>query len=300
MSRTYEFVTVDVFTDTVFGGNPLAVFPDAQGLSGEEMQQIAREFNISETTFVLPPKNAAHSAQVRIFNPTSEMPFAGHPNVGTGFVLAAMNRDRDGVLLFEEIAGLVEVRVQRDASGALAGTTIAAPQPLTIGHEIPVAAVAECAGIEVSDVITKAHSPIVATVGNPYYIAEVTLAALARANPDFAAFRKHVMRLPQPVGGIGTRLSIYLYARDGKRIRTRMFAPLAGIVEDPATGSAATPLGALLLQLSGESQASYEILQGVEMGRPSQLYVTAHKAEDGIRATVGGGCVTVMRGTIAL
>ena len=88
MSRKYSFVTLDVFTDTRFGGNPLAVFPDAQGLSGDEMQKIAREFNISETTFVLPPKDEANTAQVRIFNPTAEMPFAGHPNVGTGFALA--------------------------------------------------------------------------------------------------------------------------------------------------------------------------------------------------------------------
>jgi trans-2,3-dihydro-3-hydroxyanthranilate isomerase len=300
MSRTYSFVTLDVFTDTRFGGNPLAVFADAQGLSGDEMQKIAREFNISETTFVLPPKDKANTAQVRIFNPTAEMPFAGHPNVGTGFVLAAMNRDRDGVLLFEEIAGLVEVRVDRDASGALAGATIAAPQPLSIAHEMPVQSVADCAGIEVSDVVTRSHGPCLASVGNPFYIAEVTGAALTRANPDFAAFRKHVMRLPSAVGSSATRLSLYLYAKNGARIRARMFAPLAGIVEDPATGSAATPLGALLLSLSGESQASYDIVQGVEMGRPSQLYVTARKAEDGIRATVGGGCVTVMRGEIVL
>ena len=300
MSRKYEFVTLDVFTDTRFGGNPLAVFPHAQGLSSDEMQKIAREFNISETTFVLPPKDKSHTAQVRIFNPTAEMPFAGHPNVGTGFVLAAMNRDRGGVLLFEEIAGLVEVRVNRDASGALAGTTIAAPQPLTLGHEIPVAAVAECAGLEPSDVVTTAHRPILATVGNPYYIAEVTGAALSRANPEWAAFRKHVVRLPAAVGSSATRLSLYLYAKDGAHIRARMFAPLAGIVEDPATGSAATPLGALLLSLSGESQANYEIVQGVEMGRPSQLHVTARKADDGIRATVGGACVMVMRGDLAL
>jgi trans-2,3-dihydro-3-hydroxyanthranilate isomerase len=300
----YRFFTCDVFTDTRFGGNPLAVFPDAQGLSGDEMQKIAREFNISETTFVLPPKDEANTAQVRIFNPTAEMPFAGHPNVGTGFALAALNRDHDGVLLFEEIAGLVEVRVNRDASGALAGTTIAAPQPLSLAHEMPVAAVAECAGLEPSDVITTAHRPVLASVGNPFYIAEVTGAALSRANPEWAAFRKHIVRLPASVGSSATRLSLYLYAKDsakdGARIRTRMFAPLAGIVKDPATGSAATPLGALLLSLSGETQANYDIVQGVEMGRPSRLYVTARKGEDGIRATVGGGCVTVMRGEIAL
>ena len=111
--QAYPFVTVDVFTDRRFGGNPLAVFPDARGLSDGDMQALAAEFNLSETTFVLPPEDPANTARVRIFNRTAEMSFAGHPNVGTGFVLAQQGRDRDGALLFEEIAGLVEVRVDR-------------------------------------------------------------------------------------------------------------------------------------------------------------------------------------------
>src|SRR5712671_6363736 len=131
--RTYSFVTVDVFTDRRFGGNPLAVFPDAGGLSDGEMQSLAAEFNLSETTFVVPPENPANTARVRIFNRTSEMPFAGHPNVGTGWVLAGLGRDRDGVLRFEEIAGLVEVRIERGAGGALAGAVIDAPRPLVLG-----------------------------------------------------------------------------------------------------------------------------------------------------------------------
>src|SRR6266852_1437983 len=121
MMRTYSFVTVDVFTDRRFGGNPLAVFPDARGLSDADMQSLAAEFNLSETTFVLPPEDPAHTARVRIFNRTSEMPFAGHPNVGTGYVLAREGRDKDGVLRFEELAGLVEIKVDRDPAGALTG-----------------------------------------------------------------------------------------------------------------------------------------------------------------------------------
>src|SRR5258707_6354436 len=117
--RTYSFVTVDVFTDRRFGGNPLAVFPDARGLSDADMQSLAAEMNLSETTFVLPPADPANTARVRIFNRTAEMPFAGHPNVGTGFVLAGLGRDAGGTLRFEEIAGLVEVRAARDAKGAL-------------------------------------------------------------------------------------------------------------------------------------------------------------------------------------
>ena len=111
--RRYAFVTVDVFTDRRFGGNPLAVFPDARGLADAEMQALAAEFNLSETTFVLPPDDPAHTARVRIFNRSYEMAFAGHPNIGTGYVLAALRAtERDGPLLFEELAGLVEVRIE--------------------------------------------------------------------------------------------------------------------------------------------------------------------------------------------
>src|SRR5260370_10088317 len=115
--RSYGFVTVDVFTDRRFGGNPLAVFPDASGLSDGEMQSLAAEFNLSETTFVVPPENPANTARVRIFNRTSEMPFAGHPNVGTGWVVAGLGRDRDGVLRFEDIAGPREGTVEPNARG---------------------------------------------------------------------------------------------------------------------------------------------------------------------------------------
>ena len=138
---TFSFVTVDVFTDRRFGGNPLAVFPDATGLSDQQMQSLAAEFNLSETTFVLPPADAANTARVRIFNRTAEMPFAGHPNVGTGWVLAGLGRALDGELRFEEIAGLVEVRA---ADGSI---TIDAPQPLSLGHEMPVDLVAGCIGV---------------------------------------------------------------------------------------------------------------------------------------------------------
>src|SRR5687768_5554727 len=156
--RTFSFVTVDVFTDRRFGGNPLAVFPDAQGLSDNEMQSLAAEFNLSETTFVLPPTDPAHTARVRIFNRTAEMPFAGHPNVGTGWVLAGRGRARDGVLRFEEIAGLVEVRVEDG------GVTIAAPQPLSLGAEMPADLLAGCVGIAPAEVVTAAHRPVMASV----------------------------------------------------------------------------------------------------------------------------------------
>jgi len=301
--RTYAFVTVDVFTDRRFGGNPLAIFPDASGLSDGEMQSLATEFNLSETTFVVPPENPANTARVRIFNRTSEMPFAGHPNVGTGWVLAGLGRDRDGLLRFEEIAGLVEVSVERNGSGGqLRAVTIAAPQPLSLGAEMPVDLLAGCAGLDVSDVVVAAHRPVVASVGNSFIIAEVKAAALSRAIPDIARFRSAVEAFP----ALGPRrLPLYLYAQDGQnadaiRLRARMFSPLSGTVEDAATGSAATPLVALLLSLTKDSEQRYDITQGVEMGRPSLLLCSARRAADGVRASVGGGCVPVLKGEVSL
>ena len=289
---THRFVTVDVFTDRRFGGNPLAVFPDARGLSDEAMLALAGEFNLSETTFVLPPADPANTARVRIFTPKGEIPFAGHPNVGTGWVLAREGRDRDGVLRFEETAGLVEVRVERDASGAPTGATIAAPQPLSLGPEMPVETVAALAGLDPRDVATARRRPVLASVGNPFFIAEVSAGALGRAAPDIAAFRRASAERPEAKG----RVALHLHVRDGGRIRTRMFAPLHGVLEDPATGSANVALAALLLSLADDAEERYEIVQGVEMGRPSLLRAAARRGPDGIRATVGGGCVPVLAG----
>jgi len=288
---TFSFVTVDVFTDRRFGGNPLAVFPDARGMGDADMQSLAAEFNLSETTFVLPPADPANTARVRIFNRKSEMPFAGHPNVGTGWVLAQQGRARGGTLRFEEIAGLVEVQVTPDA------VTIAAPQPLSLGAEMPVELVAGCVGLSAGEVLTTAHRPVSASVGNSFVIAEVTGDALTRAAPDIARFRE-AARTFTAMGP--NRLPLYLYAHDGARIRARMFSPLSGTIEDPATGSAATPLAALLLSLTPDAERRYQIVQGVEMGRPSRLSCAAHRAADGIRASVGGNCVPVLAGEITL
>jgi trans-2,3-dihydro-3-hydroxyanthranilate isomerase len=294
--RTYPFVTVDVFTDRRFGGNPLAVFPDARGLSDAEMQSLASELNLSETTFVFPPDDPAHTAKVRIFNRTHEMPFAGHPNVGTGYVLAGQRRDRDGILLFEELAGLVEVRVDRDLEGRLTGAVIAAPQPLSLGLELSSEEVASCAGLQASDFIAQTHPPIVASVGVSFVLAEVTGDALKRAAPQTACFRDVSDRRP----ALNGRLSLLLYAQDGDNLRARMFAPLAGTYEDPATGSANAALIALLLSTTERESLSKTVVQGVEMRRPSVLHVSARRTRDGIRSTVRGGCVPVFQGEALL
>jgi trans-2,3-dihydro-3-hydroxyanthranilate isomerase len=292
--RKYRFVTVDVFTSTRFGGNPLAVFPDAQGMSDAEMQALAAEFNLSETTFVLPPADPANTAQVRIFTPKVEMPFAGHPNVGTGYVLAS---ERPGdTLRFEEIAGLVEISIARDAAGAVTQADIAAPQPLSLGAEFTPAQLAPCAAIEPGEVVTERHSPVIASVGNPFVLMQVTPAALTRAAPQEGEFQRVMAAMPD----VAKRLAIYLYARDGNAVRARMFGPGLGVKEDAATGSAAVALAAMLLKLDGGAAGAWDIVQGVEMGRPSLLRTTARRAADGIRSTVGGGCVNVLEGEATL
>ena len=296
---TYEFVTVDVFTETRFGGNPLAVLPDARGLTDQQMQAIAREFNLSETTFVLPPDNPMHHARVRIFTPATELPFAGHPNVGTGYVLATRDEAPPEHYTFEEAAGLVRVHVLRGADGAVSGARVAAPVPLALGAGVPVGVVAACAGLAEADIRTAAHAPIVASVGTEFVIAEVTdRSALSRASPDIGAFRAAAAAVP----GMQLRFALHLYAREGDHIRARMFAPLGGVLEDPATGSANAALAALLTHLDPGQDINrhFHIEQGVEMGRPSVILGGGRKTGGKVTATVAGGCVPVMRGTLTV
>jgi trans-2,3-dihydro-3-hydroxyanthranilate isomerase len=299
----YDFVTVDVFTDRRFGGNPLAVFPDAGGLTDVQMQAIAAEFNLSETAFVLPPEDPRNHARVRIFTPKAELPFAGHPNVGTGYVLARMAGDPPEHYTFEEIAGLVRVHILRDAAGVITGTRISAPHTLMLDIAVPIELTAACAGLSPDDIVTESHYPVVASVGTPFVIAEVTsLEVLARARPDVGAFRDGVERFP----ALAAHFSLLLYTRRGDdllHLRSRVFAPLLGVMEDPATGSANAALAALLTSHApGENvDLHYEIEQGIEMGRPSLIIASARKTGEGpVEATVAGSCVPVMRGTMEI
>jgi trans-2,3-dihydro-3-hydroxyanthranilate isomerase len=298
---SYEFVTVDVFTDRRFGGNPLAVIPDARGLTDEQMQAVALEFNYSETTFVLPPADPRHTAAVRIFTPALELPFAGHPNVGTGFVLAGRTATLPEHFTFEEKAGLVRVHILKDAAGTPSGARISAPQSLSIGIGVPTETVAECATLGVDDIATVTHDPLVASVGTKFVIAEVkSVATLTRAMMNFQAFQRAAHLLAELEG----QVHLLLYARvDGEatRLRTRVFAPFAGVMEDPATGSGNAALAALLTSFApGEDvDLAYDITQGEEIGRPSRLLATACKTAEGpVLATVSGACVKVMHGQI--
>jgi trans-2,3-dihydro-3-hydroxyanthranilate isomerase len=301
----YEYVRVNVFTAERFGGNPLAVLPDARGLTDEQMQAIAREFNLSETTFVLPPDNPQNHARVRIFTPAHEMPFAGHPNVGTGFVLSRAMDNPPEHLVFEEIAGLVRVHILRGPDKQITGTQISAPRSLSVGDAVSTETVAACASLAPEDILTTAHDPLKASVGTEFVIAEVaSLEALARAAPDLAAFRSAGIESGTALPGAQLRFALLLYVRrdgDATRLRARMFAPLGGVLEDPATGSACAALAALLTSMApGENvDLHYEIEQGVEMGRPSLLIASGRKTAEGpVEATVAGSCVPSGRGTL--
>ncbi len=298
-----DYVTVDVFTETRFCGNQLAVFTNAEGLGDLQMQAIAREWNLPEVTFVLPPSDPRNTARVRIFTPMQEMPFAGHPNVGTAFVLANRDQPEAAELRFEELAGLVVVDLLRGAGGGVRGAQVAAPRPLEIGPEADPGLVAACAGLRPDEILVGRHKPVRAGVGLEFVFAEVAgREALARATPDPSAFRE----LRRQQGMPESEPAIHFYTRDPADpswIRARMFAPLLGIVEDPATGSAGAALAALLLHFAppGQPALTIHIEQGVEMGRPSQLVAAAARnAEGRILATVAGHCVLVGRGSVEL
>ena len=293
-----QFVTVDVFTDRKFGGNPLAVFPDAQGLSTEQMQAIAAEFNYAETTFVLAPKEPAHTAEVRIFTPKAEMPFAGHPNVGTAFVLARLGRAKGERLVFEEKAGLVVMDLSYE-NGAIVAARLAAPQPFALGETIPAELVAQACGLNADQIETGTHRPIVASTGNRFVFAEVkSRAVLKAASCNADVFTKH-LPMERAVG-----IHLYVPAREhGVEIQSRMFAPLFGVPEDPATGSANVSLIGLLAHLDKRADLSLSktIGQGFDMGRPSILEAAAEKKAGKVTATtVGGRCVPMLNGEIEL
>ncbi|MDQ0136190.1 trans-2,3-dihydro-3-hydroxyanthranilate isomerase [Neorhizobium galegae] len=301
---TADFVTVDVFTTERFAGNPLAVVPDARSLTDQQMQRIAIEFGYAESTFVLPPENPENSARVRIFTPTMEIPFAGHPNVGTAYVLG-QRRELFGkpladTLRFEEIAGLVEIKLLREAPGVI-GATIRAPRPLETGVEIEPGLIAGCVSIDEKHIRTTTHKPVFASVGLAFAIAELDgLEALAAARPNITVFHEAAAKHTGPEGDF----PIFLYVRNPENpfaIRARMFAPLDNVMEDPATGSASAALSAFLVTRAPEMDAEVHVTieQGVEMGRRSIIDLdVVKKAGTVTDVTITGRCVPVMRGSI--
>jgi trans-2,3-dihydro-3-hydroxyanthranilate isomerase len=300
MQRRY--ITVDVFTDRAFGGNPLAVVLDAGGLSTAQMQAIATEFNYSETTFVLPPRDPAHDAHVRIFTVNSEIPFAGHPNVGTAFVLATQAKNPPARFLFEEIAGLVPVAILTEG-GSVVGAELTAPQPLKRLTQFSTEQAAACVSLSAADIRDDRHPPVIVSVGMAFLVAElVSRDALRRARPDAASFP----RVLSCDGAVG----VYIYTSDvppaeqPRDLQARMFFPAGGsLAEDPATGSATVATAALLADLASQAngELKLDIGQGVDMGRPSLLSTRVRKDNGRIvSAEVGGRCVQMMEGTFQL
>lgn len=292
----------DVFTNERFGGNPLAVIPNAADLSGEQMQKIAREFNFSESTFVLPAESG-HTRRVRIFTPSSEIPFAGHPNVGTAFVLATIGEiaggsDGEALATFEEDAGLVEVTIT-SVGGSVLNCELKAPQLPQVGQLVDPELAARAVGLRADDVVSTTHAPQVASVGLPFVMLEVTdVAALGRCQSDTSAMRE--------LASLGLPPDVHVYAQSPDSsvdLQARMFAPLDGVPEDPATGSANCALVGLLSHCHPQADAelSWTIAQGIEMGRPSQLMARTRKSAGQVTETrIGGASVMFANGELSV
>ena len=277
-----DYEVWDVFTDRPFGGNPLAVVFGAETLPEDRLQAIAREFNFSETTFVYPPDTADQAARVRIFTPTMEVPFAGHPTIGTALALAASGAGPDMVLGL----GIGPIPCRTGPDGAEFDTAA----PLERFGTPDAATIAATLGLAPAAIRTDRHPPVQAGVGLPFCLVELAdRAALSACAPDTAAFRAAAARYPCPLD-----FAVLAYVRDGTTVHARMFAPLDNIPEDPATGSAAAALTALLAETE-DGPLSLTIHQGEDMGRPSLIRA---RSDGRGRVTIGGQAVPVMRGTL--
>jgi trans-2,3-dihydro-3-hydroxyanthranilate isomerase len=301
----FKFHTLDVFTDRKFGGNPLAVVLDADGLTTEQMQVITREFNLSETTFVMKPADASHTAKVRIFFPGGEMPFAGHPTLGTAALLAEL-RNKPGcsfetTIRLELQAGLTPVRITRIAD-RVNGIFTAPVVPFHVRLKLPSASlVAQALGLVEEDIEFDGHR-IAAIQGGPRFL---FVPVKTRANLAMAGIREPywstiLVDLPE------IDLA-YVYTRGGEApdtaFRSRAFAPTGGIPEDPATGSATALLAAQLVvaEALGTGTHRFKLEQGYEMGRPSDLSLECDVNEGTLSAVrVGGFAVRMMSGQIEL
>ena len=304
-----RFVTADVFTNRPLEGNPLAVFPDARGLSENLMQRIAREFNLSETVFVLPPDEPQNTRCLRIFTPKAELPFAGHPTVGAAYVLAALGEipltGDETRIVFEEGVGQVPVLI-RCQDGRPVFTQLSAAKLPEQGPTPPDAAeLAEMLSLPPDDVLSQGEAqgedyPQGFSCGNPFlFIPLRSRDALRRARLRMDVWEEILLG--------GWAREVFLMCREpelpGSHIRARMFAAELGIGEDPATGSAVSALGGYLGIRAPETDGTlaWIVEQGFEMGRPSLLHLEVDKRGGEITAVrVGGSSVLVSEGTMAV
>lgn len=279
-----SYDVVDVFTDRAYAGNPLAVVHDAGHLTAAQMQAVAAEFGLSETVFLLPPTVAGADYRVRIFTPARELPFAGHPSVGAAWVLARAGLIRTGDVVQECAAGLLPVQVSEHGARVTGG----APE---VGPPLDGAALAASVGLAADDV-DPAVPAGVAGAGVRFAFLAVGPDAVARAAPDPRA----VAALTDGLVG----LAVFHYAEPHAHLR--MFAPEVGVVEDPATGSAAVALGVLLTDrgvLQPDGQTGFDVSQGAETGRPSTLMVLVQAAGGrAVRTSVYGNVAAVAKGQL--
>jgi trans-2,3-dihydro-3-hydroxyanthranilate isomerase len=299
----YRYYTADVFTDQPFGGNQLAVFPDARGLTARQMQRITAEFHFSESTFVFPPQQAEHTRQVRIFTPAAEMPFAGHPTVGTAYVLASIGEialtGETTHIVFEEGVGPVPVSI-RAREGKPVFTQLTAAKLPEVGLSAPSPEVfARVLSLSVDDLLyTDTDFPQALSCGVPFWFVPLRSSdAVRRARPNREAWEKDIA----PLWAHEIFLFSYEVERAGSDLHARMFAPLLGIGEDPATGAACTALAGYLgmRNAAREGTLYWRVEQGFEINRHSILEVEADKADGKITAIrVGGASVMMCEGTL--
>jgi trans-2,3-dihydro-3-hydroxyanthranilate isomerase len=292
----HGFATLDVFCDRPFAGNPLAVVEDADGLDDASMLAVAREFGFSETVFLQAATLAGCAVSARIFTPGGELPFAGHPTIGTAVWLASTGRvgrvDDAGAAVLQELAGRVPVGVRWLGPNRVSATFMAPVVPTSTSVELDAADVAALVGLGSEDLESE---PRMMTAGNPFLAVPLrSTDALGRAAYDRSAWL-------DAGGGRPELGKVYLFVLDGDEVRARQFAPAQGIPEDPATGSAAAALAALVAVGRPDGTHRWTIRQGIEMGRPSRIELEVDVA-DGVAAAarVGGEAVVVTRGTIDL
>lgn len=301
---TIRYITTDVFTGTRFGGNQLAVVPDARAIPEELLLPITREFNYSETTFVYPPAIEGNTRRVRIFTPGGEVPFAGHPTIGTAVVLAATGEipaaGDDTRIVLEENIGAVPVVIRGVHAGGGWAQLSAAKMP-EIGPPVPSrSTLAKMLGLNTEDLLATSERPQAVSCGLPFLIVPLTsVSAVSRA-------RVHVTRWEETLGQAWASM-IWVYAANAeageKHYRARMFAPGISVPEDPATGSAAVAFAGYLAARSRvrNGTLAWMVDQGIEMGRPSRLEIEADKVDSAITALrVGGEALIVAEGTMRI
>jgi trans-2,3-dihydro-3-hydroxyanthranilate isomerase len=294
------FCTVDVFTEQRFGGNPLAVFVDAPELPDELMQSIAREFNLSETVFIVKPRDSRAKRRLRIFTPARELPFAGHPTIGAAQVLVEQGlagvTGEMGSFLFEEGVGLVPINVRRQPNGGWFVQLTTATLPQEGLPAPPVAELAKWLNVAESDILQEGDFPQFYSCGVPFLFVPLrNRAVLSRISIDPAIGRK----IRAATGSAEVFAFSYDPEHEGSNIRARMFAEGLGVAEDPATGSAAASLAGYLGIRAGKEQGTlrWTIEQGFEMGRPSFIYLEADMVNGAVAAVrVGGTAVRVSDG----